>query len=145
MSTFYDFKITNIAQIDHGILRQKIPNFNDIYHSPVPLDKQLKYKYHLIIDGNTRKWDVDVYFTNSLGLMMPSSDMLWYYPVLNAGTHYVDVTYDNMISKMTYYSNNAEEAKLITSNANSFAKSIFNSHTAKEYTVALFENIAFNK
>lgn len=140
-----DFKITNVAQIDQKVLLQNIPMFPRIYHTPVSLDQQMKYKYHLIIDGNTRKWDVDVYFTNSLGLMIPSDDMLWYYPILNADTYYVNVTYDDMLSKMKYYSDNGDEAQVITKNANNFAKRMFNSSTSKEYTVALFENIAFNK
>jgi hypothetical protein len=140
-----DFYITKIAQIEPSDIIKNIHNFNNIYAQPIDFNSQSKYKYQLRIDGNTRKWDADAYFINSLALALPSKDMLWYESLINENTHFVEVTQDTMINKFNYFQENGNEAKLIIQNANRLANQLFNFKTAKDYTISLFENIAFNK
>lgn len=140
-----DFYITNIAQIDQKVLIKTIPDFFKIYTKRVSMIEQLKYKYHLLIDGNTKKWDVDTYFTNSLAFSMPSKDMLWYSSLLCDKREFVEVDKDSMINTYLYYQNNPKEVELITSNAQRIAKELFKSSIAREYMIDLFENIASNK
>jgi hypothetical protein len=76
---------------------------------------------------------------------MPSNDMLWYYPLICEGTHFVSVDKTNLLQKYQYYENNPQEAKDITKNANRLARSLFNKEVCTEYTVALFNQIVNNK
>lgn len=140
-----DFYITNIAQIEPKALFSEVPDFKYIYRPPIPLAEQLNYRYQLVIDGNTCRWNPDVYFTNSMAFTLPSDDMLWYYPLLCDATHYIGVTKEDILKKYSYFEANPKEAGLVTSNANRLAKQLFNLNACRLYTVALFEDIASNK
>ena len=140
-----DFYITNIAQMNPVDILSRVPRFKEVYHAPISWEEQKRYKYHLIIDGNTCKWNPDVYFTNSLGFHMPSNDMLWYYPLLQDNHHFVSVDLDTLLDKHQYYENNPQEAQVITNTANKLARSLFTLDSANKYTTALFESIASNK
>lgn len=140
-----DFHITNIAQIDTRSIFAEVPDFKYIYRPPLPLEEQMKYRYQLVIDGNTCRWNPDVYFTQSLAFHMPSKDMLWYHPLLCDAVHYVGVNREDMLNKFTYFEANPHEAQLLVMNANRLSKQLFNFNACRIYTVALFENIAANK
>lgn len=140
-----DFYITNIAQIEPKRIFSEVSDFKYIYRPPIPLSEQLKYKYHLVLDGNTCRWNPDVFFMNSLAFQMQSNDMLWYYPLLQEGTHYVHVDYTNMLDKYLFYEENVNEAKTIICNAHTLAKKLFTKDVCQQYCIALFENIAINK
>lgn len=140
-----DCYITNIAQIEPRRIFNDVPEFKYIYRPPIPMTEQIKYRYQLVIDGNTCRWNPDVYFTNTLALHMPTRDMLWYYPLLREKEHYIDVTTENMESQFNYYESNHNDTKRIIANANNVAKQLFTMHACQKYTIALFENIASNK
>jgi hypothetical protein len=140
-----DFYITNIAQIEPKRIFQDIPDFKYIYRPPIPLSEQIKYRYQLVIDGNTCRWNPDVYFTNSVAFHYPSNDMLWYYPFLRDKQEFISVDQNNMINTFTYYENNYKEAKFIVDNAKHVANTIFNKNVCKQYMIDLFQCIADNK
>lgn len=140
-----DVYITNIAQIDPQRIFKEVPDFKYIYRPPIPMEQQLTYRYHLGMDGNTCRWYPDTYFTNSLLLQMPSDDMLWYYPLICEGTHFVSVDKTNLLQKYHYYENNPNEAMHITRNAQRLARQLFTPDVCREYTVALFNHIVQNK
>jgi hypothetical protein len=140
-----DFYITNIVQMDAKAALEAVPNLRNVLRPPMSFDDQMKYKYMLLIDGNTNKWTCDSFFTNSLSFMMPSKDMLWYYPLMQDGTHYVGVRKDDMLDKFKYYNYNSAEAKHIVLNGNILAKHLFNQKMCRKYLVSLFEAIAANK
>jgi hypothetical protein len=140
-----DFYITNIAQIEPRTIFQDVPDFKYIYRPPIPLSEQIKYRYQLVIDGNTCRWNPDVYFTNTLAFHYPSNDMLWYYPFLRDKQEFVSVDKRNMINTLTYYENNHKDAKFIIDNAKHIASTIFNSNVCKEYMINLFQCIVDNK
>ena len=139
-----DFNITNIAQIEPQRIFREVPDFKFVYHPPVPMEKQMTYKYQLVIDGNTCRWYPDAYFTNSLALQWPSRDMLWYYPMLCDGVHFASVNKETLLDKFKYYEANPREAELISRNANKLVREILNKETCHNYTVQLFQNIADN-
>ena len=140
-----DFYITNIAQIEPMQILKNIPDFKYIYRPPIPLSEQMQYRYQLVIDGNTCRWNPDVYFTNTLAFHYPSNDMLWYYPFLRDKQEFVNVDKNNMIKTLTYYENNVNEAKFIIDNAKHIANKIFNKKVCKQYMIDLFQCIADNK
>lgn len=140
-----DFHITNIAQIEPQRIFREVPDFKFIYRQPVPMEKQMEYKYQLVIDGNTCRWYPDSYFTNSLSFNWSSHDMLWYYPLLCDGTHYVGVNKETLMNKFQYYEANPQEAKLIIKNANKLVREVLTPQMCTFYAKRLFENIASNK
>lgn len=140
-----DFGITGIVQMDPGVACERVPDLKKVLRPQMTLEDQMKYKYMLLIDGNTNKWTVDSFYTKSLSLMMPSKDMLWYYPLLIEGTHFVGVDRDNMIKKIQYYNSNDREAKFIVENGNILASKLFNQNMCRRYLINLFQGIASNK
>jgi hypothetical protein len=140
-----DFYITSIAQIEPKRILEEVPDFKYIYRPPIPLHEQLKYRYQLVIDGNTCRWNPDVYFTNTLAFHWPSRDMLWYFPLLREGFEFVSVDRDSLINKFTYYENNQREAEYAINNAKMMANKLFNEDVCQKYTISLFENIGDNK
>ena len=77
--------------------------------------------------------------------MMGSKDMLWYYPLLIDGTHYVGVERDEIVKKIQYYNSNPKEAQFIVQNGNELAKKLFNQNMCRRYLINLFQGIAHNK
>lgn len=140
-----DFYITKIAQMKLDDIISTVPRFNEIYRPPVSVVDQLLYRYHLIIDGNTCRYDIFPYKTNSLVFKYKSKEMLWYYPILQNKTHHVDVDTNSIENTYMYYENNAREVDHILYNANTFANNMFKPIVGMQYSVALFEQIANNK
>lgn len=140
-----DFYITNIAQIEPRRILEEVPDFKYIYRPPIPMHEQMKYRYQLVIDGNTTRWNPDVYFTKTLAFHWSSNDMLWYSPLLRDGFEYVGVDKDTLMKQYHYYENNPHEAKRIMGNANKLAHDVFRADVCQKYMIALFENIANNK
>jgi hypothetical protein len=143
----YDFAITKVAQMFPRdiITCTGIDNWKKLYKpSSVSLDEQLRHKFLFMPDGNTCKFDVWNYHTNSLTFKDKSEDMMWYYPMLVDKQHYVEVDEFNMENMRQYYINNPKEAKLITKTANKLAKELFRPCSHMLYTTVLFETIASN-
>lgn len=140
-----DFYITKVAQMELNDINSKIPNFKDIYRKPISIDDQIKYRYHLAMDGNTCRFDVWYYKTNNVIMKYDSKEMLWYYPLLQNDVHFLDVNKDNMKQKMEFYSANPQLAHVMIFNAKKSASMLFRPITHQMYTINLFESIANNK
>lgn len=145
---YCDFKITNIAQMSQQdiIKDYSMNDFLSIYNStPVSMEQQMKYKYNFIMDGNTCKFDVWNYNTNSLTLKYFSDEMLWYYPLLCNKYHFVECKdKDSIINNITYYNNNTKEAEFIIHNSKNIYNDLFTIGNHMQYTTALFENMIKN-
>jgi hypothetical protein len=116
---------------------------------PIRPRQQMLYRYLLNIDGDTCRWNPDVYFMNTLHFQAPSKDILWYSPLLRDGEHYVDVSFDqhapNYILKMfQYYESNPNEAQRIIENARAIGKELFTPSKGNLYTINLFNKILEN-
>jgi hypothetical protein len=143
-SDIYDFKITKVAQMSVDEIVKYTGNdvWKSIYSSvPIPPQEQMKYKFHLVVDGNTSRFDVWNYKTNSLTFKYKSNEMLWYYPLLQDTVQYVDVDSNNMKNKYLYYLNNKNDAQRIIANSKAFADTIFKPSIHTQYTTALFQSI----
>lgn len=140
-----DFYITNIAQINPQRILKDVPNFKSVYRPPIPIEEQMTYRYQLVIDGNTCRWNPDVYFTNTLALHYPSQDMLWYFPLLRNKQEFVSVDKETMLNVFDYYENNQSEAEFIINNAKLVANNIFDAGVCQQYAIELFQNIVENK
>jgi hypothetical protein len=147
--TLCEFKITKVAQMpaESIVTAYGSSVWKEIYlPRHVSLVDQMKYKYNLWMDGNTCKFDVWPTKTNSLILKMNSREMLWYYPLFKAGHEYVEVNdLEKLHETCHYYTANINAAKIITTNANTLAQSLFKPLNHVMYTVKLFEEMACNK
>jgi hypothetical protein len=135
----YDFKITNVVQMDPP------PNIQDIISTPISIEDQFKYKYIFNIDGNTCKFDCWPYKSNSLVLKYESDEMLWYYPMMMDKFHFAEVNKYTMDQTINHYNNNPLEAQIISVNARRFVHEILKPIAHQMYTISLFEAIGHNK
>ncbi len=140
-----DFYITKIAQMNPQDVLTNVPAFKSVYRDPISIDEQLNYKYHLMMDGNTCRFDVWYLATNNLVFKCKSKEMLWYYPMLQNETHFVDVTKETMQSRFNYFENNPAHAQCIMFNARNFVNNFFRPISHQLYTINLFESLANNK
>lgn len=89
-------------------------------------EEQLKYKYHIIIDGQTCAYTASGWklFTNSLIFRPDSENTQWYYPELKPYVHYIPVkaNLEDLLEKLHWAQENDIEAKTIADNARRFAK-----------------------
>ena len=145
---FCEFKITKVAQMSvESVVKTYGSQWKDIYlPRHVSIHDQLRYRYHLNIDGNTCRFDVWPYKTNSLVLKTQSQEMLWYHPLFRANSEYVEVdTLERLREISEFYNRNLNIAKHITRNANALASELFVPMSHMLYTVSLFETMAINK
>lgn len=142
---FCDFYITKIAQMDPEKVFQGVPRFDEVYRKPLSIADQIQYRYHLVMDGNTCRYDVFPYKTNTVVFKHVSNDMLWYYPMLRKGIHFAEVDKNSLENTFMFYQNNPSDASHVMYNANVFAENFFKPLVAQQYTVSLFENIGWNR
>jgi len=144
-----EFKLTKVSQMsmDSIISTYGANQWKDIYlPRHMTIQEQLRYKYHLHIDGNTCRFDVWPMKTNSLLLKMRSHEMLWYYPMIKANSEFVEVSsLDHLSDIQEYYTANPRMARLIIKNANNLAKELFTPFSHILYTINLFETMALNR
>lgn len=140
-----DFYITRIAQIEPKLL-DDVKDFSLIYRNNIPIENQLKYKYHLCLDGNTCRFDVWYYNTTSIILKKKSKEMLWYYPMLQDKFNYVEIDdLDNIENVMNFFNNNNNNAYNILLNSRQTYNNLFRPIVPQSYLIYLFETIASNK
>lgn len=140
----YNFKISNIAQMtSYDILNKMgINTWRNVYRNQiVPFSEQLDYKFHFAPDGNTCKFDVWNYGTNTVIFKDISNDMLWYYPLMKNGEHFVEVDENTMESKRIYYVNNPKESLRIIDNSKRLYLDLFKPENHIIYTSTLFNTI----
>jgi Glycosyl transferase family 90 len=142
---FCDFHITNIAQMTSQDARDAIPRFDEITSEPKSQADQMRYRYQLVMDGNTCPWNMWNYATKSLVMKMNSPEMLWYYPCLQDNTHFVGVDTNTMENCFRHFENNKKDATRIVETANRFVKDMLTPLSTQAYTISLFESIADNR
>lgn len=138
-----DFRITKVAQMSQDSVRNAVGNdvFNNIMTPAVSPEQQMNYKFHLVMDGNTCRFDVWNYLTNSVSFKYASREMLWYYPLLLNGMHFIEVTKDNMIEKMHI---DKKYAEFLTDNAKTTFSRVSQSWFHTMYLLGLFESMSQN-
>jgi hypothetical protein len=145
-----NFKLTNIVQITNDQLsfytRKNNINIESITGNNISINKQLKYKYILSIDGNTWAWDRPIWImqSNSLFLKYESCNVGWYYNFLKEDIHYISVNTDNMEKKYNFFENNTNQALEIINNSKKFVKDYCSEEAWIFYFKSLLEEISYN-
>ena len=118
-----DAKFTILAQIiDPRVFDLLAPCVS----KSVPVTQHLKYKYQILIDGNTCAYSRAYWqlFSDCLMFKQTSPNIQWYYRSLLPYVHYVPVAYDlsDLTEKIKWAREHDEEAFKIVQNANDFAQ-----------------------
>jgi hypothetical protein len=95
-----------------------------------------------MMDGNTCRFDIWNFKTNSVTLKYESPEMLWYYPMMRAGEHFVSVTRDTLESKMHM---DPAAAMRMTQSAQTLFDFISQPYAHVYYLSKIFENMSYNK
>lgn len=133
-----DCYITKIAQMTENDVQMYAKDlFPMIISQPKDIDEQMKYKFNIVIDGNTCRFDIWNYFMNSVALKFESKEHLWYYPMLQDNIHFKSVRKDNIESIIM--NTDDKEANFIINNAKCTMKKIVNPLTSMQYFTSLFE------
>jgi hypothetical protein len=145
----FDFKITKVAQIEEidiiNLKHMGMDKWRQIYRrQPATYDEQLQHKFQFLPDGNTCKFDVWYFKTNTLNLKDKSKEMLWYHPMLHNKEHFVEVNEHTIEDSRMYYLNNSTDAERIIKNSNNLANDLFKPTNHMYYTTLLFETMAGN-
>ena len=118
-----DAKLTALAQIGDA----RVFDFLAPYTGPVVSSiNHLKYKYQILVDGNTCAYSRAYWqlFSDCLIFKQASPNIQWYYRCLCPYVHYVPVAYDfgDLNEKIEWAENHDTEVQEIIANANDFAK-----------------------
>lgn len=146
-----DCKITKVAQIPESSIVASVgaERWNNMYHRGfVSPQDQMQNKFLLCMDGNTCRFDVWNYFTNSMTLKSKSMEMLWYYPILSNNEHFVQFDHTNikgLSDLVQFLCTNPSHCKRIVDNANQFAFTYFKPVMHMQYMVSLMEAVSENK
>jgi hypothetical protein len=138
-----DFRITNIAQMTREHLLSSVPAVAHSIRPCVPVQDHFRYRYQVNIQGNTACWSrvPMIMSTQSLLVNLRHEDVMWYYPMMAPGTHFVQAhRLDDLLGIRSWYDANSDEAVRITRNANKFAADVLdNSDTAAIYLANFIE------
>lgn len=136
-----EFYLTRIAQMSPDIVMNRIPYAREMFANYVDQEHQYVNKILLSVDGNTASWDRLMWImkSKSLPFKYESQEILWYYPLLQDRTHFVEVSLNSMRQHGEYYMANPNEAKHIIANANGFVDRYINPVSTMFYTAQLFE------
>ncbi len=141
---FLDARLTDLVQIDENASQKLLDlGFMGNYLS---IADHIKYKYQILVDGNTSAYSRAVWelFSNSLIFKHDSPHIQWYYSELVPSEHYVAVKRDfsDLIEKIHWAMNNENVAQQIVSNANAFAKHNLNQEDVMLYFYLVLKNYA---
>ena len=111
-----------------------------------PESRILDYRYALDVDGNTNGWARPRYIlsSNTLCIKHKSPFEQWFYPILESGTHFVEVerNFSDLIEKISWLESNPEKTKEIISQANIFSKEVFSEASQIRYLVLAISEYA---
>lgn len=144
-------KITNIAQMTIKDINTAIGHnkFAKVYSTKkVPIEDQMANKFLISLDGNTCRFDVWNYKTNSVTLKAKSKEMLWYYPMMRSMEHFIDFKQTDikeLCDIIKYHTLNKDLCTRISANSQQLSKDMFTPVVPMHYTVALFESMACNR
>lgn len=144
-------KITHIAQMsEYEIMRAYDPTLWSRVYTPIVISPlmQMQYKFLISLDGNTCRFDVWNYATNCVTLKAKSREMLWYYPLLIDGHHFIGFDQENVMdltNKVRYFSKEHGVCQRISENARAFSQNIFQPLSHMQYTIRLFEAMSDNR
>jgi hypothetical protein len=143
-----DFYITGVVQMKPETFVQCYPEYQSFVRQQVPQDTQYNYKYLFSIDGNTASYDRFCWImkSNSICFKKNSDEMLWYYPLLLEGTHFIGIDDHSQIrDKFNLCQNNVQYSSFINANAQKFVNDFITPIHTMLYTTYLFETVGHNR
>jgi len=100
--------------------------FNGFFGKTIPISQHLKYKYQVLIDGNScaysrAYWEL---FSGTVIFKQTSDNIQWYYRALQPYIHYIPINNDlsDLIEKIKWARMHREEVFKIAQNAKKFAE-----------------------
>ena len=106
----------------------------------------IKYKYQILIDGNTTAWERAYWqlFSNSVIFKQNSNKIQWYYEGLKPWIHYIPIENDisDLPEKIKWALNNDEKVYEISQNAQKFAHENLNYEDILYYIYLLLTEYA---
>lgn len=141
-----DFYITGVVQMTMASFQKRFSDYQSICRPPLQQPEQYKYRYLLSADGNTASWDRVPWVMKSKSLLFKheSNQVLYYYPLMLDGSHFVEVHKNSMLKNFMFYENNPAQANNIIFNANTFVDTHLKPTNAILYLTYLFENFSDN-
>ena len=114
---------TSVCQCDHPeLIKATFPQY---FGASESISSQIKYKYQMLIDGNSAAYSRAYWqlFSNSVIFKQESNEIQWYSKGLQPYIHYVPVDYDlnDVIEKIHWAMLNEHQIQLISQNARNFA------------------------
>ncbi len=104
---------------------EKLPELEHLRGNFIPYNEQLKYKYHMLIDGYTCSYSNSgwKWFSNSLVFKEDSENVQWYYSALKPYEHFIPVKegLEDLVEKVTWAQSHDAQAKEIAAHAREFA------------------------
>lgn len=111
--------------------------FPNYFSAGVSVLNQIRYKYQLLIDGNSCAYSRAYwqFFSNCVILKQDSNNIQWYYGAIQPYIHYIPVNSDmsNLIEVIQRTMAHDEEAQMISNQAQEFAKSHLKHEQILEY------------
>ena len=146
---FYDFYITNVAQMTvDDIIRAYPTDADKIFHAPVSHQDHFQYKYVFNVQGNTCCWSRVPMIMHSQSLMinLEHPDGTWYYPLMRSGAEFVNVgSMDALPAAVAHCANNPAWCRELVKNANRFVADYCGQAQALHYLRSLVTCMAANK
>jgi hypothetical protein len=114
-----DAKFTQLSQVENPSLLERYKG------EFMSFEEQSRYKYHILIDGNTCAFSNSCwkFFINSLIFKPDSARIQWYYNELIPGVHFLPVkaNLEDLVDQITWAIENDTSAQLIAKNGRDFA------------------------
>ncbi len=106
--------------------KKVMKKFHDYFDEPYSMLKHMKYKYQILIDGNSCAYSGAYWrlFSNCVVLKQSSPNIQWYYKGLVPNVHYIPVQQDlsDLIHKIKWAKKHDREARIISQQAQQFAQ-----------------------
>jgi hypothetical protein len=141
-------KVTKVAQMSKAAMEASIgaDACERIVAPPYSLAAQHEFRYHLNMDGNTCRFDVWPFASQSVVLKMRSPDMLWWHPLMREGREFVGVTsFEDVRTQRARLQADGKQRTSIVASANAFARHLLQPTMHHLYTAALLEHLGGNR
>jgi hypothetical protein len=115
---------------------------------PLSLEHQMNYDFHLMVEGNTSRFDVWPYFSNSVVIKLdgprgPSTfDFMFYHCLMRSGTHFLRARSFDEIPRLIHEHSSLGSRNRIVSESRVLSADLFRPSTWQTYLCSLFETIA---
>ena len=130
--------ISHICQISENNIANTYPDYKNFMHNMLSIEKQLKYKFVISVDGNTTAWDRVPWILNSKSVLLKqkSNDECWYYDLLIPDVHFIE--FDHPSEIIDIIANTTQEKyEYIVNNANNFVNDYLTFEKQRRYAAYL--------